>query len=236
MKAVVLLLFLCLAVASAELSPRKNYPDSCTSVKPKKNGIYTIQLSNGQVIDVFCDVYLTGDPWLVIQRRTNIETNFYRKWTAYQQGFGQMDGNFFIGLNRLNILTNKRHELYIYLVDYEDKKLFARYSEFAIGNEANLYGLNVLGTYSGNAGDSLSYHKNMKFSTYDKDNDLAYATNCAVNFTGAWWYKNCHESNLNGLFLEGDYSLDQFGRGTSWYSWKGHFYGYKYIQMMIRPR
>jgi hypothetical protein len=40
--------------------------------------------------------------------------------------------------------------------------------------------------YTGNAGDSLSYHDGMKFSTADVDNDI-YEDICPVRFKGAWW-------------------------------------------------
>ena len=33
----------------------------------------------------------------------------------------------------------------------------------------------------------------MKFTTYDVDNDLwGDGGNCAVSYTGGWWYTACH--------------------------------------------
>ena len=45
--------------------------------------------------------------------------------------------------------------------------------------------------YSGTAGDSLAYHNLMKFTTKDNDNDLC-SRNCAIVYSGAWWYKGCY--------------------------------------------
>ena len=71
----------------------------------------------------------------------------------------------------------------------------------------------------------------MEFSTYDMDNDI-YAANCAVAYKGAWWYKTCHHSNLNGQYLFGHH--DSGADGVNWYSWRGYHYSLKTVIMMIR--
>ncbi|XP_033150920.1 ficolin-1-like [Drosophila busckii] len=199
------------------------------------DGIYNISLSSGRVISAYCDVSLKGSPWLVIQRRVSVDVNFHRNRSSYQRGFGDLDGSFWIGLSHLHEITSeKRHELYVYLKDFDGEQRFARYDEFAIGNEANLYGLNKLRKYSGSAGDSLDWHRSMKFSTYDRDHDTNSTHNCASLFTGARWHNNCYMSNLNGLYLSGEYGMDQLARGCTWHTWRGLNYAYKTVQMMIR--
>lgn len=44
-------------------------------------------------------------------------------------------------------------------------------------------------------------------------------------------------SNLNGQYLEGGrFEPKMSGRGITWMSWRGYDYGYKFVQMMIRPK
>ena len=57
----------------------------------------------------------------------------------------------------------------------------------------------------GTAGDSLSKGNGMAFSTKDRDNDI-WSGDCAVEHRAAWWYKACHDSNLNGKYLHGSYT------------------------------
>ena len=89
--------------------------------------------------------------------------------------------------------------------------------------------------FSGNSGDSLAVHRGMPFTTRDQDNDNDNhgGLNCAIEFKGAWWYKNCHRSNLNGLYLRGSHS--SFADGVNWEDWKGHYYSLKRTEMKIRP-
>jgi ficolin len=73
----------------------------------------------------------------------------------------------------------------------------------------------------------------MKFTTKDKDEDT-WPNNCAVTFKGAWWYYDCHQSNLNGLYLEGTHS--SHADGVNWLTFKGHKYSLKFSEMKIRPQ
>ena len=49
----------------------------------------------------------------------------------------------------------------------------------------------------GNAGDALSKHRGMPFSTSDVDYT---ALACVASHPGGWWFENCLDSNLNGVF------------------------------------
>ncbi|XP_076063330.1 techylectin-5A-like [Oratosquilla oratoria] len=87
------------------------------------------------------------------------------------------------------------------------------------------------GRYTGDAGDSLSYHCGNKFSTHDKDNDEN-SQSCAVRYKGAWWYKSCHFSNLNGKYLKGPMESD--ADGVIWRTFRGVRYSLRKVEMKIR--
>ena len=86
-----------------------------------------------------------------------------------------------------------------------------------------------VGSYSRTAGDSLAWHNNMAFSTKDRDNDLS--SNCVVKYTGAWWYRSCHNSNLNGKYLGN--TLRNY-KGIMWYRFKRGL-SLKFTVMKLRP-
>ena len=87
--------------------------------------------------------------------------------------------------------------------------------------------------FLGTAGDYFSWHRGQPFSTKDQDNDSYKSINCAVYYKGAWWYKNCHESNLNGLYRHGSHS--SYADGVNWRAWKGYYYSAKRAEMKIGP-
>ena len=104
-------------------------------------------------------------------------------------------------------------------------------------NFQSLYKLNLdqYGSwrYSGTGGDSLSYHNGVAFSTIDKDNDES-STNCAEVYSGAWWYKSCHFSHLNGLNY-GTGESTPLGAGIGWRGFNGLHDSLKSDVMAIRP-
>ena len=67
----------------------------------------------------------------------------------------------------------------------------------------------TLGAYSGTIGEDkttgLTVSNGMKFSTKDNDNDQDPTGSCSVRHHGAWWYKRCHRSNLNGRWADKSY-------------------------------
>ncbi|XP_048395948.1 tenascin-R isoform X4 [Stegostoma tigrinum] len=194
------------------------------------SGIYTIYL-NGELqqsMQVYCDMTTDGGGWLVLQRRQNGLTDFARKWADYRVGFGNLEDEFWLGLDNIQkISAQTRYELRIDLRDGLES-VYATYDRFYLSDARNLYKLRI-GDYNGTAGDSLSYHQGRPFSTKDRDNDVA-ITNCALSYKGAWWYKNCHRANLNGKYGENRHS-----QGINWFSWRGHELSIPFVEMKVRP-
>jgi len=72
----------------------------------------------------------------------------------------------------------------------------------------------------------------MKFSTKDQDNDEWSDVSCAMSYKGAWWYRHCAISNLNGHYYTGGKTSDD---GVSWYHFRGNLDSLKFSEMKIRP-
>ncbi|XP_059162543.1 ficolin-2-like [Physella acuta] len=156
-----------------------------------------VTLSSG--LQVMCDTVTDGGGWTIFQRRVSGTVNFTRNWTEYKNGFGDFSsGNIWLGNEKLNNLTTaNRTELRVDMV-FNGTSYFAKYSNFYISSEADGYRLHV-GNYTGNAGrDDLRYHDDMKFSTFDVDNDFAVNGSCAIY--GGWWLNNCYFVHLNGVW------------------------------------
>nr|XP_022295268.1 ficolin-1-like isoform X2 [Crassostrea virginica]XP_022295269.1 ficolin-1-like isoform X2 [Crassostrea virginica] len=194
------------------------------------DGVYTIHPNKATRRNVFCDMTTDGGGWTVIQNRVDGSTDFYRTWNEYKEGFGNSSHNYWIGNDVLHLLTkNEPQELRVELQRFSGEKGYAEYSTFAVGDESSKYQLTVSG-FEGNIGDSLAIHNGMKFSTPDHDNSQG--GGCSQGFHGAWWYNNCHHSNLNGMYM-GTATNDE--RSNRWLHWKNNAESLKTTRMMIRP-
>ncbi|XP_058833167.1 mucin-19-like [Topomyia yanbarensis] len=179
--------------------------ESCKVAPRAASGIFLIQPERGfgEPFYVKCDHEHDVGGWTAIHNRFDGSVDFYRTWREYKTGFGFLNGEFWLGLDRIHQLTyGKPHELLIVVEEYNGHRAVAKYSRFAIASEKENYRLTKLGRYSGTAGDSLNYHRNVSFSTADRDNDLA-TVNCARLYKAAWWYCNCFDSQLNGQYEKG---------------------------------
>ena len=171
-----------------------------------------------------------GGGWTVIQRRQDGSVDFYRGWNDYKSGFGQLTAEFWLGNDKIHRLTASRaSSLRVELEDWNGVRVYAKYGRFNIGDEEAKYRLKV-SLFSGTAGDSLVGHNNMPFTTKDRDHDRYSSGNCAVTWTGAWWYLSCHSANLNGKYL----GNKRDNRGIRWNLFRGPL-SLKFIEMKLRP-
>nr|XP_057927803.1 fibrinogen C domain-containing protein 1-like [Doryrhamphus excisus] len=204
-----------------------------------QDGVYSIfPVHRPDGFMVYCDMTTDGGGWTVIQRREDGSVNFFRGWDAYRDGFGKTTGEHWLGLQSIYALTRSGgYELRIDMADFDNATAFAHYAEFSVGQdsvnpEEDGYPLTV-DQYSGTAGDSLLKHSGMKFTTKDRDQDQS-ENNCATYYQGAWWYRNCHTSNLNGQYLKGGHA--SYADGVEWSSWTGWQYSLRFTEMKIRPK
>ncbi|XP_024154306.1 tenascin isoform X2 [Oryzias melastigma] len=207
------------------------FPTDCT--QELLNGIRTSgeveifpQGKLGTPMMVYCDMETDGGGWIVFQRRKDGSEDFYRGWKDYVKGFGDLSREFWLGLEKIHNLSTMAKM--ILRVDLRDggESVFAKYSTFEVAKRS--YPLKVEG-YSGTAGDSMSYHNGQRFSTKDRY-PPTFITSCPMSYRGGWWYKNCHEANLNGL-----YGFDFKHQGIIWTSWKGTDHSIQFTEMKMRP-
>ena len=171
---------------------------------------------------------------MVIQRRINGSVDFYLNWTDYVNGFGDLEREFWYGLENIHCLTTREDvELRIELGNGTVPSIVWTYQQFKVGGADTNYTLTIgQGTGVGGTFDAMAYHNGSAFTTRDRDHDT-WSGNCAKVHGGAWWYEKCHQANLNGKYIRHhSYRMDS---RLSWYDGsRGQHY--TKVQMKIRPK
>ncbi|XP_068520033.1 tenascin-X isoform X41 [Anas acuta] len=209
--------------------PRDCVEEQLNGPRPSREALIFLGGDRQRPLRVFCDMETDGGGWLVFQRRMNGATDFWRGWEEYAHGFGNVSQEFWLGNEALHALTAAGPtELRVDLRTPLDAA-FAHYRDFAVAGPEEHYRLH-LGAYSGTAGDAMSYHAGSPFSTRDRD-PRRRPRPCAVAYTGAWWYRNCHYANLNGR-----YGTPYDHQGINWFPWKGFEFSIPFTEMKLRPQ
>jgi hypothetical protein len=115
----------------------------------RKDGVYTIDPDKLGCFRVRCDMQTDGGGWTVFQRRQDASVGFYRGWQDYKNGFGDLNGNFWLGLDEIHRLSKSgQNVLRVDLMDWTGDTAYAKYGSFSVASESDGYRLD-LGSFSG---------------------------------------------------------------------------------------
>ena len=93
----------------------------------------------------------------MFQKRLDGSVDFYLKWAHYKSGFGDLNGEFWLGLDKIHRLTlDNNSMLRVDLEDFEGETRYAEYNLFGVTSEKDKYML-ILGDYSGNEISSVIF-------------------------------------------------------------------------------
>ena len=204
------------------LKPSKNSRVSRPKIKPKLNqktkdcaelktqgfneGVHMITLHNGVTKEVFCDMTTDGGGWIVVQKRFDGSVDFYRNWNSYKNGFGDPKGEHWIGnefIHQFTKANNGSTEMIVEAKAFDGERIAVELHNIQVGGEESKYRFqfNDCNAFTGKDGCiGWTFCNNMKFTTYDRDNDEANSSNCAVLYSGGWWFQSCYQVNLNGNY------------------------------------
>ena len=219
--------------APCKASVKDNGVCDCTDIKPRKdclefyehgyksNGVYRIQGPGFNTLHSYCDQTTQGGGWTVFQKRQDGSVDFNRHWNDYKHGFGNIDGEFWFGNDNIYDLTKpsfspKKSQLLINMrMKGQSDSVYVKYNTFEITDQATKYVIKIDG-FSGNLTVSpkgMDHNNNMKFSTFDYDNDN-WSDNCATKYGGGggWWYNLC-----GNVFLNGRYNFTKSNGEIVWY-------------------
>ncbi|NXF85220.1 ANGL3 protein, partial [Eubucco bourcierii] len=200
----------------------------------RSSGVYTIKPNGSEAFDVYCEMKF-GSSWTVIQNRVDGSLDFNQTWDAYTNGFGDLNEEFWLGLNKTRSITKQgAYILRIELQDWRENKRYVQYA-FSLGGPETDYTLQ-LQRISGSIPNALPEQTQLRFSTADHITDTTNDFNCPENYLGGWWHSECEETNLNGKYVapRSRGRLDR-RKGLYWKPKKGRYYLLKSTKIMVHP-
>ncbi|XP_020907167.1 ficolin-1 [Exaiptasia diaphana] len=95
-------------------------------------------------------------------REEDGSVDFYRGWADYKKGFGDLKGEFWLGLDKIHRLTHQtRNRLRVEIENTKGKSAYSEYDFFDVTSERSKYKLG-LGTYSVILKSDSHHHRQSK--------------------------------------------------------------------------
>ncbi|KAL5020181.1 hypothetical protein ScPMuIL_003073 [Solemya velum] len=206
--------------------------DVLSDDRSAQSGVYSVVV-NGAEHDVYCEMDLHGGGWTVFQKRFEGSVDFNRGWADYEAGFGDLNGEFWLGNSLLNqLVAQYESDLLIRMVEFDGEVHYIMYRNFLLGNASTDYRLDFGPPIGGNATDDMAVHDRQPFSTPDVSNTI-FGGDCGTWYNSGWWFNDCFDANLNGLYLPATHTDPS--QGIIWKNITGSFGSLQATDMMYRP-
>lgn len=175
---------------------------------------------------------------MAFQRRFDGSVGFHqRKWNEYKLGFGDSEGEYYLGNELLHQLTKTSHDYMMEATSFSDEVNFKRIRNVVIAGENDNYRIqyaaeNIESTTNSQLACGLMM-RNQPFSTADRDNEDS-SSSCGQRY-GGWWHGDCHYCAMNGQYRQEGSHTGNYISGIIWIQWKTTSESLKKSLLMIRP-
>lgn len=170
-------------------------------------------------------VFCTVDKFIVIQRRrAPYAVSFNRSWDAYKNGFGDVRGEFWLGLEKIHHITRQpfvRFSLRIEAKLANGLAYYAEYNNFFIGDENQNYRILSIGSAIAKTNNYFLTNGTV-FATADRDQKYL----CGSRYNGFWYFESKATGNLG---------CSQITMNADTPYWRGYTPAFVLTEMKIRP-
>jgi hypothetical protein len=137
-----------LGVVGVVVRNRNSLPWDCADIlsahPTSQRAAYLINAGGRFILPVWCDMLTDGDGWIVFLKRRDGSVDFNQDRAAYKAGFGDVCGEYWLGLDVLHALTtSKTYQLRAYVNDWSGGNADSRYAAMVVGDEASHYQLTL---------------------------------------------------------------------------------------------